>query len=109
MPKISTMPTKTRVERRPGRGRCLIAAENLDLGDVIMKVQPLSAVLDEDQARTRCANCFKHVNGQGSNGGGSRCSGCKSIWYCSRACQKADWREHRTECKAWTSQHTTGT
>lgn len=74
----------------------------------IMAVQPLSAVLEEGQARTRCANCFEHVNGQDSSGGGSRCSGCKSIWYCSRTCQKADWREHRAECKAWTSNQTTG-
>lgn len=66
-----------------------------------MAVQPLSAVLSEDQARARCASCFEVISG---GGGGSRCSGCKRIWYCSRKCQQADWGEHRPECKAWTSQ-----
>ncbi|KAK7007523.1 hypothetical protein R3P38DRAFT_2553205 [Favolaschia claudopus] len=28
-----------------------------------------------------------------------RCSGCKSVFYCSRSCQAADWRDgHRTAC-----------
>eukprot|EP00984_Skeletonema_dohrnii_P007854 scaffold2899_cov85-Skeletonema_dohrnii-CCMP3373.AAC.10 len=26
------------------------------------------------------------------------CSGCRCITYCSRACQKADWKAHRQEC-----------
>eukprot|EP00903_Cladosiphon_okamuranus_P018822 g17313.t1 len=66
-----------------------------------MVVQPLSAVLSEDQARVRCASCFEIMRG---GGGGSRCSRCKRLWYCSRKCQQADWGEHRPECKAWTSQ-----
>jgi len=75
-------------------------------GFKIMAVQPLSAVLSEDQARERCAGCFNAIRGQQDGGRGSRCSGCKSIWYCSRRCQKADWGQHRQECKAWTAQDT---
>lgn len=75
--------------------------DTLNVSKQIMAVQPLSAVLSEDQARGRCASCFEVIAG---GGGGSRCSGCKRIWYCSRKCQQADWREHRPECKAWTSQ-----
>ncbi|CAM9152032.1 unnamed protein product [Ectocarpus sp. 13 AM-2016] len=97
------MPTNTAVERRPGRGRCLIAAKNLGLGDLIMAIQPLSAVLEESRARTHCARCFESMDNQRSGGRGSRCSGCSRICYCSRKCQKADWREHRPECKAWAS------
>ncbi|KAJ1489373.1 hypothetical protein T484DRAFT_1937298 [Baffinella frigidus] len=26
------------------------------------------------------------------------CRGCKSVWYCSQACQKAGWEEHRPSC-----------
>ncbi|CAN0226504.1 unnamed protein product [Ectocarpus sp. 8 AP-2014] len=68
-----------------------------------MAVQPLSAVLEESQARTHCARCFESMNNQHSGGRGSRCSACNRICYCSRKCQKADWREHRPECKAWAS------
>eukprot|EP00931_Biecheleriopsis_adriatica_P095180 TRINITY_DN68811_c0_g1_i1.p1 TRINITY_DN68811_c0_g1~~TRINITY_DN68811_c0_g1_i1.p1 ORF type:complete len:317 (+),score=45.41 TRINITY_DN68811_c0_g1_i1:89-952(+) len=28
------------------------------------------------------------------------CSGCSSTWYCSRACQKSDWKRHKPECVA---------
>ncbi|KAK3789481.1 hypothetical protein RRG08_042004, partial [Elysia crispata] len=27
-----------------------------------------------------------------------KCGACKSIRYCSRACQKGDWKIHKTEC-----------
>jgi len=29
----------------------------------------------------------------------SICSQCESVRYCSKACQKADWENHRLECK----------
>ncbi|CAM9485168.1 unnamed protein product [Pylaiella littoralis] len=106
------MSSHTTVERRPGRGRCMVAAKNFGPGDLIMAVEPLSAVLEEDQARAYCAGCFKTIDcqhGGGRGGEGSRCSRCKRIWYCSRKCQKWDWREHRQECKAWTSQESART
>ncbi|VDC04692.1 unnamed protein product [Peniophora sp. CBMAI 1063] len=28
-----------------------------------------------------------------------RCSGCKTAFYCSRSCQKQDWRRHKVECQ----------
>ncbi|KAJ7085967.1 hypothetical protein C8R43DRAFT_1142442 [Mycena crocata] len=36
-----------------------------------------------------------------------RCSGCLSFYYCSRACQKVDWREggHRTACELYCKQY----
>ncbi|KAF5364996.1 hypothetical protein D9758_008095 [Tetrapyrgos nigripes] len=30
------------------------------------------------------------------------CAGCHLVFYCSRECQKRDWKEHKTECKAKT-------
>ena len=29
----------------------------------------------------------------------NQCSKCKTIYYCSRACQSADWCTHKAECK----------
>ncbi|KAJ7034504.1 hypothetical protein C8F04DRAFT_1234152 [Mycena alexandri] len=29
----------------------------------------------------------------------SRCNSCKHIYYCSRACQKANWSHHKVECR----------
>ena len=30
-----------------------------------------------------------------------RCSQCKSVWYCSAECQKADWKQHKVLCKTF--------
>ena len=30
--------------------------------------------------------------------GRNRCSRCEDAWYCSRECQKADWKEHKKNC-----------
>lgn len=45
LPATLTMPANTAVERRPGRGRCLIAAKNLGLGDLVsMYTKPAAYV-----------------------------------------------------------------
>jgi hypothetical protein len=38
----------------------------------------------------------------GEGAGGRRCSGCRAVWYCSTACQHADWKAggHRRVCQA---------
>lgn len=45
--------------------------------------------------RTHCANCAR-----GAKLGGKlqRCSRCKLVHYCCRACQSADWKKHRVLC-----------
>jgi hypothetical protein len=44
-----------------------------------------------ERRRCACPGC--------PNGGRSMCSACKSIEYCSRACQKLHWAAHKTACK----------
>lgn len=95
------MSAATEISRRPGRGRCLFAARDFAVGDLVLEVQPLSAVLGDEHVRLRCARCFALLSDNGGSGRGSRCAGCKNIWYCSRKCQKMDWVEHKIECKAW--------
>jgi len=46
----------------------------------------------EKPLSNRCAECTK---GDAS----SRCSQCKSVYYCNEACQKAHWQNHKTICK----------
>lgn len=41
----------------------------------------------------KCANCGGVENTK-------RCSGCKSVWYCSTKCQTIDWKaNHKKQCK----------
>ena len=49
----------------------------------------------EDLPRT-CGKCHR----RGEIAELRRCSGCKRISYCSEACQKEHWKEHKPRCKA---------
>ncbi|OEU15488.1 hypothetical protein FRACYDRAFT_218313 [Fragilariopsis cylindrus CCMP1102] len=46
-----------------------------------------------------CANCFISEDDM-DNVNLKQCSGCKTVKYCSRSCQKDDWKEHRHICNA---------
>lgn len=45
----------------------------------------------------RCNNCKKFEN---LNETYKHCSRCKKVFYCSRDCQVADWKNHKLSCKA---------
>ena len=44
-----------------------------------------------ERRRYACPGC--------PNGGRNKCSACKSVEYCSRACQKLHWAAHKAACK----------
>jgi tetratricopeptide (TPR) repeat protein len=46
-------------------------------------------------ARPRCA-----AAGCTSEEAGSVCGRCQAVWYCSRECQRTDWRAHKPACAA---------
>jgi len=50
----------------------------------------------EEKVKPKCANC-----GQGAKDeahGLMLCSSCRSVHYCSKVCQKADWKQHKALC-----------
>ncbi|KAJ7804352.1 hypothetical protein B0H14DRAFT_2884433 [Mycena olivaceomarginata] len=44
-----------------------------------------------------CTTCLKHSREPGVVL--RQCGKCKSVWYCSKECQKADWPKHKEKCK----------
>ena len=83
-----------RVERREGRGRCLVAARDIPAGTLVFSNRAAAAFPASDG---RCMRCW--VTSPASGGALLRCTNCKSP-YCCAACQKSDWRaSHRHECK----------
>ncbi|KAK6842753.1 MYND finger family protein [Apiospora arundinis] len=44
----------------------------------------------------KCRNCGKTQKADGGNL--MQCARCKEVAYCSKECQKADWKKHRQEC-----------
>lgn len=52
--------------------------------------------MEDSQQPTACATCQKT---EATNAKPLlRCSGCKSITYCNKDCQKADWKNHKKDC-----------
>jgi hypothetical protein len=47
---------------------------------------------DKQSSSQKCALCSFATN--------QKCSGCKQLYYCSRACQFDDWKRHKPICKA---------
>jgi hypothetical protein len=80
---------------RPGRGRCVVAADDLRAGTTIMASAPAAFAC---HLATRCSMCLQRPP---APSGPQRCGACKGAAYCSRECQKADWQaDHKVECKA---------
>ena len=53
------------------------------------------ALTEEERALTQCCKC----GGKGSDAEPlMRCTGCYSIAFCSKKCQVAKWKEHKTKC-----------
>ena len=73
-------------------------------GDVIVEAMPLIYVLKKKFVTTHCGGCFKALLTSSSpleTGVAklSKCGGCQQIQYCSRECQRFDWRNfHKHEC-----------
>ena len=73
-------------------------------GDVVVEAMPLIYVLKKKFVATHCGGCFKPLLTSSPLKAGvaklSKCGGCQQIQYCSRECQRFDWRNfHKHECQ----------
>lgn len=84
------------------QGRCAVAARALEPGDVALRSPALAAVLHEEYRGRRCDLCFASpAQDPAAKKPLSRCGGCKTAFYCGRACQQVDWKlQHKAECSA---------
>ena len=89
-------PRGAAVERRPGRGRCLVATRALPAGTQVMVARAVTAVLHPSAWGRRCNCCLSKP--ASSEAKLLRCSGCRNHFYCSAACQKLEWPSHKREC-----------
>ena len=46
-----------------------------------------------NETENACSNCGKDTNTN------KRCTGCYTVWYCSRDCQVQKWKQHGKTCK----------
>ena len=70
--------------------------ENLNKDKLAKELEPVNEIYNLDNIEyfmedPVCAQCGKLAN--------SRCSRCKSEWYCSKECQIKRWKKHKTVCK----------
>ena len=87
--------------------RKVVASRPLQRGTTILTEAPIvPALLHPKQWSLRCHGCFSKPKIQLL-----RCSRCQSFWYCTKACQRTDWKIHKKECTALSQQqegeHTT--
>ncbi len=104
------------VAERAERDKLDCAVKRLFIDASAMSIPPqpvtLSVCSAESGATTSAASCGSSAGASGAgerrhcacpgcpNGGRTRCSACKSVEYCSRACQKLHWAAHKAACKA---------
>ncbi|KAH7429726.1 hypothetical protein KP509_09G063100 [Ceratopteris richardii] len=75
----------------PTKGRCLFAARRFLPGEAVLDQSPYASALNS--TGKRCDGCYKEDCKL------QECSLCKSVWYCSKACQEQEQVIHKYECK----------
>jgi len=74
-----------------------LVEDNEEIPELVLKIEPkkLDFVDFENEEdpylRLPCMKCRKNSTTQ-------RCANCKSVYYCSRECQKKDWKSHKKHC-----------
>ncbi|KDE06515.1 hypothetical protein MVLG_03166 [Microbotryum lychnidis-dioicae p1A1 Lamole] len=94
------LPSTLSIQVLPNRGRGMVSTTNITVGTTLLNTKPFLSLLDNANLRLRCSTC--HVNEMEMNVKQAllQCSGCRVVRYCSKACQKSDWKDHKPECDA---------
>lgn len=89
-------------------GHGLKASKDIEARDLIFQVRrPLIVALDTPRLNDTCYHCYRTLHGalvadNGSENALKRCSGCKTVRYCSNKCAQIAWGQyHKHECKAF--------
>ncbi|XP_076056655.1 protein-lysine N-methyltransferase SMYD4-like isoform X3 [Oratosquilla oratoria] len=86
-----SLSSKTEVKYEKGQGRFVVAAENLQIGDVICTEEPCASVLLLEQYGTHCQRCFSLTKAQ------IPCKKCSGVVFCSSECRSKSYF-HEVEC-----------
>jgi len=77
----------------PDRGRFMVATQDLNPGDVILREEPYAAVLESVFRVNHCANCLKKTSTP------IPCFECATVQYCGEPCRDEGWvNYHKFEC-----------
>lgn len=76
-------------------GYFITSTQRYSPGDVVITSEPLAYILDWMYVGIRCNSCVKLKRNL------KICTGCRSFYYCSKKCQKKDWKLHHKhqECQ----------
>jgi len=87
---------------KEGRGRFLLASDDMKAGDPVISSFPYCYAVCDDVKESVCQYCFEEILEEESGTKPElpiRCPGCHQVWYCSDKCKKMDEDQHRYECK----------
>ncbi|CAG2107503.1 unnamed protein product, partial [Medioppia subpectinata] len=90
-PKTLTVDELTAIEKRLIEMSPKLS-KPLSPGDVITEDMPIIHILYDKNKDKYCDNCLKRSDQL------KRCSKCLRMYYCSKECQKNDWKYHKNEC-----------
>ncbi|KAM8720971.1 hypothetical protein ACLKA7_006932 [Drosophila subpalustris] len=91
MKSITSMTTATASSSAPSSSSSKSSAMSIKRGTRILTEKPFTYVLKSKYRLERCDNCLEAVKVL-------KCSNCRYVSYCNRACQQEAWSLHKHEC-----------